>query len=340
MARESDAIRRDEDEARSCAPVPRRLASRPATAGADRAARSRRAAGGRPREDLARASRVRARSGRRGGSTGQAEHPENREPTQPPDRAGGRETHRADLGAVALAVAARQRIAIEKNATAPVAPGVAVIELERERPVERRRAGESLVVAEHRARRQAHPAADALDGQVDFAALRGSAGHAGVRRGSLARREGRIHVAKLRRERRHVDDEVAQQREVIEGTDANRPRAERREPRAAGPALAAVHHHRARATHADATRVAEGERGILRALDLDERVEDRRVGRDGDSIFGEAFGLTGRPAKDAERDGRRHRRRYTTATSMSSTHDRLELLDRYLRIPSSSRHVT
>src|SRR5438876_915798 len=202
MARESDAIRRDEDEARSCAPVPRRLASRPATAGADRAARSRRAAGGRPREDLARAPRLRARSGRRGGSTGQAEHPENREPTQPPDRAGGRETHRADLGAVALAVAARQRIAIEKNATAPVAPGVAVIELERERPVERRRPGESLVVPDHRARRQAHPAADALDGQVDFAALRGSAGHAGVRRGSLARREGRIHVAKLRRDLR------------------------------------------------------------------------------------------------------------------------------------------
>src|SRR2546428_9979721 len=183
MARESDALRRDEDEARSCAPVPRRLASRPATAGADRAARSRRAAGGRPREDLARASRLRARSGRRGGSTGQAEHPENREPTQPPDRAGGRETHRADLGAVALAVAARQRIAIEKNATAPVAPGVAVIELERERPVERRRPGESLVGPDHRARRQAHPAPDAPDCQADFPTPRGSPGTPRLRLG-------------------------------------------------------------------------------------------------------------------------------------------------------------
>src|SRR5215510_12351908 len=32
--------------------------------------------------------------------------------------------------------------------------------------------------------------------------------------------------------------------------------------------------------------------------------------------------------------------RYTTATSMSSRHDRLELLDRYLRIPTISREVT
>jgi cysteinylglycine-S-conjugate dipeptidase len=33
-------------------------------------------------------------------------------------------------------------------------------------------------------------------------------------------------------------------------------------------------------------------------------------------------------------------RRYTTATLTSSRHDRLDLLDRYLRIPTISRQVT
>src|SRR5262249_134699 len=45
------------------------------------------------------------------------------------------------------------------------------------------------------------------------------------------------------------------------------------------------------------------------------------------------------PARAGSRRAR-HGRLYTTATSMSSRHDRLELLDRYLRIPTISRQVT
>ena len=44
-------------------------------------------------------------------------------------------------------------------------------------------------------------------------------------------------------------------------------RAERRQSRAARPALAAVDDHRTRAAHADPAGVAEGQRGVLAALD-------------------------------------------------------------------------
>src|SRR3989441_6310261 len=45
-------------------------------------------------------------------------------------------------------------------------------------------------------------------------------------------------------------------------------------------------------------------------------------------------------AEDPAHEFRTHRRRYTTAIRMSLRHDRLELLDRYLRIPTISRQVT
>src|SRR6266849_739860 len=45
-------------------------------------------------------------------------------------------------------------------------------------------------------------------------------------------------------------------------------------------------------------------------------------------------------AEDPAHEFRAHRRRYTTAIRMSLRHDRLELLDRYLRIPTISRQVT
>src|SRR3989441_967433 len=164
------------------------------------------------------------------------------------DRAHGPEAHRAHLGAVALPVAARERVVGEQHAPARRLAVVPRIELERERAVQRRRTREAGVVGDDRARRQAHPAADALDRRVDLPA-----------RARAARDVG------------------------------------------------------------DARGVGPG--------------RERRA----DPISPDARGRAGGPAEHPKRP--RHRR-YTTATRMSHRHDRLELLDRYLRIPTISRQVT
>src|SRR5439155_1560916 len=149
------------------------------------------------------------------------------------DRAHRHEAHRAHVGAAALPVTARERVVREEHAPARLPAAVAFVELERERAVQRGGPREARVVGDHRARGQAHPAADALD----------------------------------------------------------------------------VH----------------------------QRVEHGRVGAGIDAIVLDAFRRVGRPAEHPE--GPRHRR-YTTATRMSGRHDRLRLLDRYLRIPTISRQVT
>src|SRR5437899_5517939 len=253
------------------------------------------------------------------------------------DRAHGQEAHRAHLGAVALPVAARERVVGEQHAPARRLAAVARIELERERAVQRRRAREAGVVGDDRARGQAHPAADALDRRVDLPARARAARDVVGARGVGPGRERRTDRAELRDERRHVDHEVAEQREVVERPHADGPVAERGEPCPARPALAPVDDHRARPAHAHAAGVAEGERRVLRALDIDQRVEHGRVGAGADPIFLDALRRAGRPAEHPKRP--RHRR-YTTATRMSRRHDRLELLDRYLRIPTISRQVT
>src|SRR5437016_2033101 len=253
------------------------------------------------------------------------------------DRAHGPEVHRAHLGAVALPVAARERVVGEQHAPARRLAVVPRIELERERAVQRRRTREAGVVGDDRARRQAHPAADALDRRVDLPARARAARDVGGARGVGPGRERRADRAEVRYERRHVDHEVAEKREVVERPHADGPVAERGEPRPARPALAPVDDHCARPAHAHATGVAEGERRVLCALDIDQRVEHGRVGAGADPIFLDALGRAGGPAEHPKRP--RHRR-YTTATRMSHRHDRLELLDRYLRIPTISRQVT
>src|SRR5256712_706994 len=253
------------------------------------------------------------------------------------DRAHGPEAHRAHLGAVALARAARERVAGGRPGPGARLAGVPGIDLGRERAVQRRRTREAGVGGDDRARRQAHPAADALDRRVDLPARARAARDVGGARGVRPGRERRADRAELRDERRHVDHEVAEQREVVERPHADGPVAERGEPRPARPALAPVDDHRARPAHAHAAGVAEGERRVLRALDIDQRVEHGRVGADADPIFLDALGRAGGPAEHPKRP--RHRR-YTTATRMSHRHDRLELLDRYLRIPTISRQVT
>src|SRR5262245_63884648 len=181
-----DAIRRGAGAARSCAPAPRRHASRPATEDAARAARPRRAERTRRRGDRGRSLRRRARSARRAGSTGETEQARHREPAKPANRVGRREAHRAHFGAIALTVAAPEGVIAQKDAPARFASVVAVVELERQRAVEGSWSGEALVVPDHRARRDAHAAADALDRQIDLAPLRGEPRHTGVVLGLVA----------------------------------------------------------------------------------------------------------------------------------------------------------
>src|SRR5438132_1684427 len=101
-------------------------------------------------------------------------------------------------------------------------------------------------------------------------------------------------------ERRHVDDEITQQRKVIERAHLDGAGPERRQARAARPALAAVDDHGARATHADAARVAQGQRRVLLALDGHEGVEHGGVGDGLDVIRTDLLALAGRPAEHLE----------------------------------------
>src|SRR5256712_2248284 len=253
------------------------------------------------------------------------------------DRAHGGEAHRAHRGAVALPVTTRERVVREQHAPARLLASVARVELERERAVQRGRTREAGVVGDDRARGQAHPAADALDRLVDLLALGRGARPLVVACDIRPRRERRADGAKFLDERRHVHDEVAEQREVVERPHADRSVTERGEPSPARPALAPVDDHCARPAHAHAAGIAKGERRVLRALDIHQSVEHGRVGAGADPIVLDAFGRVGGPAEDPERP--RHRR-YTTATRMSVRHDRLELLDRYLRVPTISSQVT
>ena len=65
------------------------------------------------------------------------------------------------------------------------------------------------------------------------------------------------------------------------------------ETRAAGPALAPADDHRARAAHPHATGVAKGQRRVLSALDLDQRIEHGRLGARVHLIDPETFSLAG-----------------------------------------------
>src|SRR5262249_51661407 len=99
--------------------------------------------------------RYNARRGGRGSSVCCAlSYPEQlacRQATQADDRRGGREALRADLGSIALAVAARERVVGEQDGPARRGARVAAVALEREGAVQRRGAGEPWVVGNHRA---------------------------------------------------------------------------------------------------------------------------------------------------------------------------------------------
>ena len=92
---------------------------------------------------------------------------------------------------------------------------------------------------------------------------------------------------------------------MIERAHGHRPGAQRGQPRATRPALAAVDHHGARAAHADPAGVAEGQARVLPPLDLDQRVEHGGVGAGVDRERLPALASARRPAVD--REPRRHR---------------------------------
>src|SRR3989304_3839963 len=103
-----------------------------------------------------------------GADTEEAEHgaaPERQ------DGARRRDLHGTDGGAVGLAVTARQHVLGEQRLAAIGMSPVAAVALEREDAVERRGPGETRVVADHGAGRDAHAAADAPDRGGDGAAL-------------------------------------------------------------------------------------------------------------------------------------------------------------------------
>src|SRR5262249_24532146 len=111
---------------------------------------------------------------------------------------------------------------------------------------------------------------------------------------------GREHPADVEDpvlERRHVDNEVPDQRKVIERTNRDNAGAQALQQRATRPALAAVDDHRAGAAHADPTGVAEGEGGIEPSLRVDERIQHRHSGFRGHPVFLDAFARPRGPAK-------------------------------------------
>src|SRR5262245_867726 len=88
---------------------------------------------------------------------------------------------------------------------------------------------------------------------------------------------------------------------MVERPHGHRALSERGEAGPARPALAPADHHATGATHPDAAGVAKRQRGILRALHVDERVQDRGIWRDGDGVLLPPGSLSRRPAKDPQR---------------------------------------
>src|SRR6266540_3568894 len=180
---------------------------------------------------------------------------------------------------------------------------VAAVALEGEDPIEGGRPRKARVVTDHGAGRHAHAAADALDGAVDRAALarvRSDLSKTAVLGGAPTGNEDGAHAEHLVLDGRHVHDQVADEREVVERTDGHRPPRKPREQRPAGPALAAIDDHAAGAAHADATGVAEGEGGIRPALYLDERVEHGHALTGPHPVLLQALAHAGSPAKDSQ----------------------------------------
>src|SRR5438876_5619887 len=91
--------------------------------------------------------------------------------TQGENGVGRGQLHGADGAALGLAVAAEDAVLAEERLDPVSGAPVPRVGEEGEGAVERGRAGEARVPADHRARGDARPTADALDGRVDGAAL-------------------------------------------------------------------------------------------------------------------------------------------------------------------------
>src|SRR6185436_423762 len=127
----------------------------------------------------------------------------------------------------------------------------------------------------HVARRVAHRAADALDAGIRLHARRRIRAH--FREIVLARgmaAELAFGARPLVEELAHVRHQVANDRQIAQRSNRQFILLSNLvDMRPAGPARHAVHHHRARAAHADPAGEAIGERRIERALDVGNDVE-------------------------------------------------------------------
>lgn len=137
----------------------------------------------------------------------------------------------------------------------------------------RERGGTAVAVRRHddRTGREAQAALDA----VLVAGVGGDALRRPCRRHRLARAEDRVFAREGPEERRHLDDEIREHRQVRDRLDRDRA-LEITERRRAREHLRAVHAEPARAARGVEARVAEHERRIDAPLDPPERLEDAR----------------------------------------------------------------
>ena len=183
--------------------------------------------------------------------------------------------HGTALGAAHVGMAGvAAGVARHRREPRPVA-GVAYVVDQGPGAVQRRRPEVVGVPGDDIARAVAHPAADALDGDIREPALLRSGRHAreiilpGLRAFEIS-----VRFRPFIEERGHVGDEVPHHRQVVERRDLQPAGGgDLVHVGAAGPARAAIHRHRARAAHADAAGETVGERGIEAALDVGDDVE-------------------------------------------------------------------
>jgi hypothetical protein len=113
-----------------------------------------------------------------------------------------------------------------------------------------------------------------------------------------------LHALQLLHEVRHVDDEVADHREVSKRLDDDRSGVEVAQERRAGEPWLAVHHHPAGSAHAHPARPSVREAAVEVVLDVVQGVQYHHVvgSRDVELVEVRLWGALGPVAADLQRD--------------------------------------
>ena len=195
---------------------------------------------------------------------------------KPGDRIGRRDRARAELGAVHVGVAGVAAGAAGHRVEARVVAGVAHVVDQRPGAVERGRAEIVLVPGHHVAGGMADAAADAFDAGVGGLPLRRRWRHH-MEVAPAPRPARNAPCASRHLSKKPVISTARSLTTVKLRSGSSRKRAvvadRLADPRAAGPARAAVHHHGAGAAHADPAGEAVRQGRVLLALDLGHHVE-------------------------------------------------------------------